>query len=227
MSLSPTMVLPGRSPANKKPPPPTKRHPEFYFDDTMLVIRVENRLFKVHKYMLLKSETFSDMFELPKGTALDPGEGSAPDNPIALDGVTGSDFEALLRVLYASHFSTNQLEPKSALIIPAFRLSNMWHFADLCAHLMPIAENMFSEVDKIIFAREFELDQWIIPAHIKLCQRNKPLNSEEAAKVGLRSLLFISRIREEILKSPSRQMDESVIRQKANAWIKRGCTFAA
>ncbi|CAE6455032.1 unnamed protein product [Rhizoctonia solani] len=173
--------------------------------------------------MLLKSETFSDMFKLPRGTAPDPEEGTTPESPISLNGVTASDFEALLRVLYASHFSADQLKPSSTIIIPAFRLANMWHFEELRAHLMPIAEKMFSDVDKLVFAREFQLEEWIVPAHIKLCQRSDPLNSEEASKIGLPSLLFVSRIREEILKSKSRKMLDSTIQAKANAWIKDGC----
>ncbi|KAL5633898.1 hypothetical protein ACGC1H_005926 [Rhizoctonia solani] len=227
MSLLRTIVLPGRALANERPPPPTKRHSKFYFDETMVVIQVEKRLYKVHKYMLLKSETFSDMFELPRDTTLvlDPVEGAAPENPISLNGVTASDFEALLRVLYASHFSTKQLKPSSDVIIPAFRLAKMWHFVKLCAYLMPIAENLFNNVDKLVFAREFQLEQWIIPAHITLCQRKKPLNSEEASKIGLQSLLFITCVREEILQSPSRTMSDSVIRTKANAWVKDGCRF--
>ncbi|KAG8686034.1 hypothetical protein FRC11_009631 [Ceratobasidium sp. 423] len=162
------------------------------------------------------------MFKLPNGTASNLGEGTV-ERPIVLQGVAISDFEALLQVLYASYFSADQSQPSSTLIIPAFRLAKMWNFTDLCANLKPIAETMFSEVDKIVFAREFQFDQWIVPAHVKLCQRNEPLNSEDAAKIGLSSLLFISRIREEKLKSPSRTMADSVIRAKADAWIRDGC----
>ncbi|CAE6445269.1 unnamed protein product [Rhizoctonia solani] len=220
ISLARETVLPGRVPANR-PPPSIKRHSEFYFKEAMVIIQVESTLYKIHKHMLLKSETFSDMFKLPNETAASLGEGT--ERPIVLQGIAVSDFEALLEVLYASYYSADQSEPSSTLIIPAFRLAKMWNFTDLCAHLKPIAETMFSEVDKIVFAREFEFDQWIVPAHIKLCQRDSPLNSEEAVKVGLSSLLFISRIREEKLNSPSRAMADSAIQAKADAWIKDGC----
>ncbi|GAB1522792.1 hypothetical protein RhiXN_05911 [Rhizoctonia solani] len=165
------------------------------------------------------------MFKLPKDVVSDSEEGLKPENPIVLEGVTMADFEALLQVLYASHYAKDRPEPKPTLIIPAFRLANMWRFAELCAHLMPIAETMFSEVDKIVFAREFQLEEWIIPAHIKLCQRDSPLNSEEATKIGLSSVLFISRIREERLKLSGQIMADNIIRDRAEDWIKGGCTF--
>jgi hypothetical protein len=58
-------------------------------------------LFNVHKYQLLKSETFSDMFKVPKAIDGEPEEGSSPENPIIMEGVKASDFVALLKVLYA------------------------------------------------------------------------------------------------------------------------------
>ncbi|KAJ1305383.1 hypothetical protein OPQ81_000398 [Rhizoctonia solani] len=222
MSHSQEIALPGRV-SDIEPAPPIKHHAEFYFDETMVVIQIEDMLFRIHKYLLLESETFSDMFKLPRGTGSNLGEGSKAEHPIVLEGVAISDFEALLQVLYASYFSADQSEPSSELIIPAFRLAKMWNFTDLCAHLAPLAERMFGEADKIVFAREFQFDQWIVPAHIKLCQRSDPLNSEEATKIGLSSLLFISRIREEIFRSPSRTMSDSDIQAKAHAWIEDGC----
>jgi hypothetical protein len=63
--------------------------------------KVEDTLFNVHKYQLLKSETFSDMFKVPRGADGNPEEGASSEHPIVMQGVTASDFEALLTVLYA------------------------------------------------------------------------------------------------------------------------------
>ncbi|KAF8598504.1 hypothetical protein BDV93DRAFT_416558, partial [Ceratobasidium sp. AG-I] len=122
---------------------------------------------------------------------------SSTENPIVMEGVSAADFESLLTVLYATHFSTNQPAPDASLIIPAFRLANKWNFADLRAYLIPLAEKVLSDVDKIIFAREFDVKDWLVPAHTKLCQRAEALTSEEALKLGVESLLLIFRIREE------------------------------
>ncbi|QRV93149.1 The BTB (BR-C, ttk and bab)/POZ (Pox virus and Zinc finger) domain [Ceratobasidium sp. AG-Ba] len=180
----------------------TKRHQKFYFDNTLLVIQVEDTLFNVHKYQLLKSKVFADMFEAAQG---DPDEGSSPDNPIMLEGVSASDFECLLEVLYAttptsffSHFSTQQPAPEASLVIPAFRLANKWSFDDLRNYLLPLAEKELNDVDKIVFGREFDIKAWLAPAHSSLCLRNEPITDEEAAKLGTNSVALISRLREEL-----------------------------
>ncbi|QRV99784.1 The BTB (BR-C, ttk and bab)/POZ (Pox virus and Zinc finger) domain [Ceratobasidium sp. AG-Ba] len=176
------------------------RHPKFYFDNTLVVLEVEGTLFNVHKYQLMKSETFSDMF---KAANQDPEEGATPDKPIVLEGVKASDFECLLTVLYATRFSNYQPAPEASLIIPAFRLANKWNFEDLRSFLLPLAEKELSDVDKIVFAREFAITEWLAPSHARLCQRNEPLTPDEATKLGAQSLLLILRIREMFYRRPT------------------------
>ncbi|CAE6450658.1 unnamed protein product [Rhizoctonia solani] len=77
------------------------RHSEFFFDNTLVAIQIENTLFNVHKYQLIKSEVFSDMFKMPKAEGDGPEEGSSPEHPIVMTGIAASDFAALLKVLYA------------------------------------------------------------------------------------------------------------------------------
>ncbi|KAH7338073.1 hypothetical protein B0J17DRAFT_660669 [Rhizoctonia solani] len=157
-----------------------ERHPEFFFEDKLVAIQVEGTLFNVHQYQLVKSEIFSDMFKIPKGEG--PEEGS-PNHPIVIRGVTASDFTALLRVLYASHFSSNPPAPAATLIIPAFRLANMWNFSELREYLLPLAEKHLDDADKIVFAREFDLKEWLTPAY-------------EARKLEVDGVLLVSHMRE-------------------------------
>lgn len=172
------------------------KHPKFFFDNTLVVIQIENVQFNVHKYQLLKSETFRDMFSVAEQSKEECAEGSSTDKPITMDGVSAHDFESLLTVLYASHFSTQQPAPDPLLIIPAFRLANMWNFSDLRAYLVPLAEQVLGDAAKIAFAREFQIEQWIVPAYVRLCHRAEPLDSDEAKTIGLEGVLLISRIRE-------------------------------
>ncbi|CAE7125061.1 unnamed protein product [Rhizoctonia solani] len=173
-----------------------ERHPEFFFDNTLIAIQIGKTLFNVHKYQLAKSEVFSDMFKLPKPEGDEPEEGLSPEHPIKLEGVSGSDFAALLRVLYASQFSCNQPRPEASLVIPAFRLANMFNFLELREYLLPLAEENLGDVDKIVFSREFDIKEWLAPAHIRLCKREEPLTEKEAQKLGVESVLIISRMRE-------------------------------
>lgn len=182
---------------------PVERHPEFFFDNTLIAIQIGKTLFNVHKYQLAKSEVFSDMFKLPKPGGNTPEEGSSPEYPIKLEGVAASDFVALLRVLYASHFSSNHPAPEAPLVVPAFRLANLFGFSELRAYLLPLAEKNLDAVEKVLFSREFGIKEWLVPALTHLCERESPLSSEEARKLGAESILMIMRIREQHRTRPS------------------------
>ncbi|KDN37614.1 hypothetical protein RSAG8_10019, partial [Rhizoctonia solani AG-8 WAC10335] len=80
---------------NADPPEEVVRHPDFFFDNTLVAIQVEDTLFNVHKYQLLKSETFSDMFKVPKAEDGDPEEGSSPEHPIIMEGVKAEDVDRM------------------------------------------------------------------------------------------------------------------------------------
>ncbi|KAH7338062.1 hypothetical protein B0J17DRAFT_706504 [Rhizoctonia solani] len=176
-----------------KAPEPIIRHSEFFFDNTLIAIQVENTLFNVHKYQLAKSEVFSDIFKLPKPKEDRPQEGSSPEHPIVIHGATASDFAALLKVLYASHYHP---APEISLIIPGFRLACLLNFSELRTYLLPLAEQNLDDVDKIVFAREFNIKDWLAPALIRLCQREEVLTTEEARKLNIDSVLLLWRMRE-------------------------------
>ncbi|KAF8754533.1 hypothetical protein RHS01_05896 [Rhizoctonia solani] len=156
------------------------KHPKFFFDNTLIVIQIENVQFNVHKYQLLKSETFADMFKI----AEESGE---------IQKIQQKESD---RIVFPSYFSTHQPEPTASLIIPAFRLANMWNFKELRDYLMPLAEQVLNDASKIAFAREFHVQQWIVPAFVRLCHREEPLDTDEAKMIGLEGVLLISRIRE-------------------------------
>ncbi|CAE6470323.1 hypothetical protein ACGC1H_005946 [Rhizoctonia solani] len=184
-------------------PEKIERHPEFFFDNTLIAIQVEKTLFNVHKYLLVKSEVFSEMFSGFKIEDDEPQPGSSPEHPIVIHGAAASDFAALLKILYANHFSSNKPTPEGSLIIPAFRLANLLNFSELRTFLLPHAENNLGDVDKIVFAREFDIKDWLAPAHIRLCQRSSPLSTEEARKLGVDSVLLVWRMREQHRDKPS------------------------
>lgn len=156
-------------------------------------------------------------------------------------------------MLLCSRFSTYHPDPDASLIIPAFRLANMWNFVDLRTYLLPLAEKVLGDVDKIVFAREFGVEDWLAPAHTRLCQRTDAITSEEASKLGIESLLLILRTREANptpqtcsqnsiythtpqiccngycgnLPFTAQMMSDDVVDQKVKAWIENGCVFAA
>ncbi|KAG8751348.1 hypothetical protein FRC12_012486 [Ceratobasidium sp. 428] len=176
----------------------TNRHPKFCFDDSLVAIQIESTIFNVHKYQLMESTTFSDMFAIgsTSNNNQTAQEGSSLDCPIVMKGVSATDFECLMTVLYARYFSDHHPKLEYSLIAPAFRLASMWNFESVCTHLKPLAERVLDHADKIVFAREFGLTDWLAPAHARLCLRQENLTSEEAGKLGLESVFFIFKCRE-------------------------------
>ncbi|KEP50070.1 BTB/POZ domain protein [Rhizoctonia solani 123E] len=179
-------------------PLPRIRDSKFFFEDSMVVIQIEDVRFKVHKSILMESEVFSDMFTVAEdvGRGGKNIEGSSADYPIKLEGVNASDFECLLELLYEKHYTPQHPELDIPLALSAFRLAHMWNFTELRACLLPHLDGNLDDVDKIVYAREFDIKEWIIPAYIKLCHRTKPLNSEEAEKIGLKGAMLVFRLRE-------------------------------
>ncbi|KDN37630.1 hypothetical protein RSAG8_10035, partial [Rhizoctonia solani AG-8 WAC10335] len=174
-----------------------KQHPKFCFDSILVSIQVENTLFNVHKYQLAKSEVFSDMFKMPKAEDDGPEEGSSPERPITMSGIAASNFAALLTFLYANQFSSDQPAPEESLIVPAFRLANMFNFSELRKYLLSFAKEHLDDIDKVTFATEFDIKEWLAPAHIRLCQRQEALSLEEVSRLGIESVLIISHMREQ------------------------------
>ncbi|KAG8715175.1 hypothetical protein FRC09_016843 [Ceratobasidium sp. 395] len=179
-----------------------QKHSKFYLDDCLITIQVEDTLFNVHKSQLLKSETFRDMFSLGAATSDNDngehtvsGEGSK-SNPIKLSGIRAEDFEKLMTMLYTFHYSNNKPTEDGSLLVPALRLANMWNFSELRDMLIPLTERTLNDVDKIVYAREFGVNEWLAPAHVQLCMRDTSLTKEEAEKIGFDSLLIISHLRE-------------------------------
>ncbi|GBE83340.1 hypothetical protein SCP_0503880 [Sparassis crispa] len=78
---------------------PPCAHSKYYLEDDLVIFVVENHLFKVHRYFLVReSDFFRTMFELPPGET--PAEGQTDDKAIPLPGVTRREFECLLDFLY-------------------------------------------------------------------------------------------------------------------------------
>lgn len=89
------------------------------------------------------------------------------------------------------------------IIVPAFRLAQMWSFSDLRDHLLPLVKDALGCVDKIVLAREAGIQEWLAPAYVELCQRAEPINMEEATKLGMHSTVMINRMREQFRPSQS------------------------
>ncbi|QRV93151.1 The BTB (BR-C, ttk and bab)/POZ (Pox virus and Zinc finger) domain [Ceratobasidium sp. AG-Ba] len=112
--------------------------------------------------------------------------------------MSAADFESFLTVLYAPRITWK--EPDLAQhYVPAYRIAKQVGYEELEPCILPLIEAQLDDVDKIIFAREFDKEEWLINSHMRLSKRKEPLTPQEARKLGLESVHMICHLREEIL----------------------------
>ncbi|KAG8774817.1 hypothetical protein FRC12_001800 [Ceratobasidium sp. 428] len=170
----------------------TKRYPELYLEDSLVTIQVGDMTFEVDKDLLVKSKIFSNMLETADD---DPDEGTSPREPIVLEGVAASDFEHFLGVLKTHYYSRYQPKPNPSSVIPAFRLARKFRFKDISAYLLPFADKILNEVNKIVLGRECGIQEWVISGHTVLAQWFRPFTPEEEESLGKDSVKFILQLR--------------------------------
>ncbi|KAJ8482932.1 hypothetical protein ONZ51_g5062 [Trametes cubensis] len=75
---------------------------EYYIESADCTIRVEDTLFRVHRYFLGRDNSaFQHMFSMPvRDASVSDAEGVSDDNPICLYGESAEHFRALLSVFY-------------------------------------------------------------------------------------------------------------------------------
>ncbi|KAJ3796000.1 hypothetical protein GGU11DRAFT_173187 [Lentinula aff. detonsa] len=186
-------------PTNQSPQSPSisKKHPRFYFSDGNVVFRIEDTLYRIHRYFFQRdSLVFEAMFSLPVPVGERP-EGEAEDRPIRLDGVECRDFDHLLSLMYPKDFGSYELSTiedwKSVL-----KLATQWDFDSMrklaIKHLALIA----SSADLVILGHQYDVTQWLLPRYIELCVRDETLTLEEGRKLGVDTVVTINQIRNQI-----------------------------
>ncbi|KAJ7274085.1 hypothetical protein C8J57DRAFT_1063134 [Mycena rebaudengoi] len=120
--------------------PDPVRDPDYYFDDGDFVIRAQNTLFRVHKFLLSRdSSMFQDMFALPQasGSIDAEKEGSSDAKPLVLPD-TVKAFRALLWVLYslppvlqACIIASDEPDFDLDLLISVAEITNKYHFTSM------------------------------------------------------------------------------------------------
>ncbi|RXW19667.1 hypothetical protein EST38_g6173, partial [Candolleomyces aberdarensis] len=199
-------------------PPPLQNHPKYFFDDELVIFKVEGTLFRVHKHFLNKeSEAFQSMFFHPPDAA--GPDGRSADRPIVLPDVKVLEFEALLDVFYEStycdketgvgipstwvpggntseleDYERSQLREKLEALLSVANRFNFEKVKSLAVKALPLVA--LDPVDTILLARQHEVASWLEPAYLKLCRRSTPLNPMEARQLGLEVTTLIAQARE-------------------------------
>ncbi|KAJ3739171.1 hypothetical protein DFH05DRAFT_1453874 [Lentinula detonsa] len=158
---------------------------------------VEGTLFRFPINLLAKeSEVFRDMMEIP---APAQAEGLTDENPIRLDGVLHDDFVKLLTIL-APPFK----EPVPTLSFSEWtsvlKLADMWCMDVVKEHAIATM-NRISKVDpldKVVVARKYGVDSWLVPSFNALLRRSKPWDEQDVERLGLSTVLKLVELRDRL-----------------------------
>ncbi|KAI0634589.1 hypothetical protein C8Q77DRAFT_1194732 [Trametes polyzona] len=193
---------------------PAVRHTLFYMEDEMITLRVENCLFRVHRYFLERDSTFfKDFFQR---TVTGTGMGKTDDTAIRLQEVSRREFECLLHFLYHGASSAQNdsilnlvllLSTSSALSFPAARTHAIGALDRASPPLDP--------VERVFLAEKYDIPAWLRPAYVELCSRAHPLEDAEAEVLGLQTTARLARAREAVLEEKVQEWRRAVERAQS------------
>ena len=167
-------------------------------------------LYCVHQYFFSRDSTyFSTRF-----AQLDIRDHEPLPTIISLGDIETKDFDTFLSILYPEYvFSTvihqfpyrgvsagrdfeendfSYEEWKSVL-----HLSTRWGF-DSIRRLALGSINPPTAHDRLILARTYSVDEWVISALSALCERTTPLSLSEARQMSIEDVVLVSTVREDI-----------------------------
>jgi len=193
----PQQVADQQSNTDPDPQPATRRDESFYFVD--VVFLVEGCLFKVPRtYFERDSEVFCGLFQLPVAQNV-PVDGSNDQQPLRLEGIKEDDFRQLLKVMYPRH-AGQQDAMSSTEWTSVLKLSTMWSFDDLRdLAILNMSQLSIDPIERAALAKEYSIDEWLLPALNELAQREEPIGIEEARRLGWETALQIAAVRESFI----------------------------
>ncbi|KAH8996791.1 hypothetical protein EDB92DRAFT_1528312 [Lactarius akahatsu] len=172
------------------------RHQEYFFRDGDITIRVEDSLFRFHKYFLTRESKHFHGMLIPNAIPCRDPPGSSETNPIVLKDATTEGFASLLWVFYNPEYSIYKapLEKWKHIL----KLAQQWGFAQVEKLCIRELENLsIPPVEKIELYQEFKINQSLLhSSYVALTTRPEPLDVKEGNKLGLDTSLTIARARE-------------------------------
>ncbi|KAG8722509.1 hypothetical protein FRC09_006158 [Ceratobasidium sp. 395] len=151
---------------------------EFNFVDGNIHLKVENRVFFVHKFKLAKLRKIKTMV--------------LSHDEIMLEGSAG-DFRSILRVMYTSFDSPVHFEVTPQVLISTLRVATRYDHPELRAFAIQQLETKCLPIlDYLPLAREFDVQEWETQALDHLVSRDKPITEAEAEILGAK--LFVATV---------------------------------
>ena len=76
-------------------------------------------------------------------------------------------------------------------------LSTRWSFASIRKLVLRSIEPPTAH-DRLLLARTYSVDEWVVPALSALCERTRPLTLSEARRMSIEDVVLVSTVREDI-----------------------------
>ncbi|KAH9177505.1 hypothetical protein EDB89DRAFT_1844593 [Lactarius sanguifluus] len=174
---------------------PVLRHGVYFFHDGDIIIRVEDSVFRIHRFFLTReSKHFRAMF-MTNVPSRDP-PGTSESNPLVLKDATSEAFADFLWVFYNHEYSVYSATLEKWKRILA--LAQEWGFIQVERLCVRELENLtIPPVEKIKIYQDFNLNPDLLyDSYVELTTRPEPLNLEEGKKLELLTSLKIARARE-------------------------------
>jgi len=112
-----------------------------------------------------------------------------------LDNIGRKDFEALLSVIYPKNFDERDLSYDQWRSV--LHLSSIWGLTSL-RNLALKSMDPPNAFERLLLARKYNVDDWVLPALSALCERRLPVSLEEARQMDIEDVVLIATVREEI-----------------------------
>ncbi|KAH9067684.1 hypothetical protein EDB87DRAFT_1544734, partial [Lactarius vividus] len=167
------------------------RHSKYFFKDGNVTFLVDGILYCVHRYFFSRDSVyFSTRF-----TQLGVRDHEASSTTVSLGDIERKDFEAFLSVLYPENFEERDLSYEQWRSV--LHLSTRWGFASLRKLALRLI-NPPTPYDRLVLARTYAVDDWILPALTALCERKAPLSLDEARGMSMEDVVLVASVREDI-----------------------------
>ncbi|KAI0050764.1 hypothetical protein FA95DRAFT_1486672, partial [Auriscalpium vulgare] len=181
-----------QSPVNER----ILRHDQYYIHGGDVIFRVENFLFRVHRYFFVRESAFFRE-KLPHPPP--PGEftkGSSDTNPFVLEDARSMDFNRFLWVFYNPKYSIYEADVDDWTSI--LKLAHQWSFPEVKALALRELERLeMDPIQKIVVYHAYDVDRnLLVASYTALTARDEPISLDEGRELGLETSLQIARARE-------------------------------
>jgi hypothetical protein len=97
--------------------------------------------------------------------------------------------------------------------VSILHLSDLWNFETMRTLAITRLSLLTSPIDRVLLARKYGVDVWLLPAYQQICEREAWLSDEEGRQLGIDDVMKIGRARQSIRDRPrnsSRQVVEQI-----------------